>query len=186
MSSSGFETSTTKRTRNTSSRSPTRCIRNTRPLPTPAFCLQIGDPCLVTQYVFDAKCRSRIAASGPRCASKRSIMRCAVCPKGKSFPHLLLDRHGPAHQRHGTQEHYRYHSRDPRRRLFVRRRPSVHEWKVWGQSIAAAQDFDSHVITHSTHSGVRVDHPEFVCDRILRYARACWTADCGFGTFAGP
>jgi 5-methyltetrahydropteroyltriglutamate--homocysteine methyltransferase len=44
------------------------------------------------------------------------------------------------------------------------------------------------VITHST---VLVEHPELVCDRILRYAsvvgreRVIAGADCGFGTFAG-
>jgi 5-methyltetrahydropteroyltriglutamate--homocysteine methyltransferase len=64
-----------------------------------------------------------------------------------------------------------------------------HEWKVWGHV-----DLPQHkilipgVITHST---VLVEHPELVCDRILRYAsvvgreRVIAGADCGFGTFAG-
>jgi len=44
------------------------------------------------------------------------------------------------------------------------------------------------VITHST---VLVEHPELVCDRILRFAqvvgreRVIAGTDCGFGTFAG-
>jgi len=64
-----------------------------------------------------------------------------------------------------------------------------HEWKVWN-----AAKLPSHkvlipgVITHST---VLVEHPELICDRILRYAqglgreRVIAGADCGFGTFAG-
>jgi len=64
-----------------------------------------------------------------------------------------------------------------------------HEWKVWGHV-----DLPNHkflipgVITHST---VLVEHPELVCDRIMRYAsvvgreRVIAGVDCGFGTFAG-
>jgi 5-methyltetrahydropteroyltriglutamate--homocysteine methyltransferase len=58
-----------------------------------------------------------------------------------------------------------------------------HEWKVWQHKILIPG-----VITHST---VLVEHPELVCDRILRYAsvvgreRVIAGADCGFGTFAG-
>ena len=64
-----------------------------------------------------------------------------------------------------------------------------HEWKVWGH-VDLPQDkiLIPGVITHST---VLVEHPELVCDRILRYAsvvgreRVIAGADCGFGTFAG-
>jgi len=64
-----------------------------------------------------------------------------------------------------------------------------HEWKVWGHvDLPRHKILIPGVITHST---VLVEHPELVCDRILRYAgvvgreRVIAGADCGFGTFAG-
>ncbi len=64
-----------------------------------------------------------------------------------------------------------------------------HEWKVWS-TIHLPGDtlLIPGVITHST---VLVEHPELVCDRILRFAqivgreRVIAGTDCGFGTFAG-
>jgi 5-methyltetrahydropteroyltriglutamate--homocysteine methyltransferase len=64
-----------------------------------------------------------------------------------------------------------------------------HEWKVWRDAkLAPDKILIPGVITHST---VLVEHPELICDRILRYAqvvgreRVIASADCGFGTFAG-
>jgi len=64
-----------------------------------------------------------------------------------------------------------------------------HEWKVWGHvDLPRHKALIPGVITHST---VLVEHPELVCDRIVRYAgvvgreRVIAGADCGFGTFAG-
>ena len=64
-----------------------------------------------------------------------------------------------------------------------------HEWKVWNAAkLPEHKILVPGVITHST---VLVEHPELICDRILRYAqglgreRVVAGADCGFGTFAG-
>jgi 5-methyltetrahydropteroyltriglutamate--homocysteine methyltransferase len=64
-----------------------------------------------------------------------------------------------------------------------------HEWKVWkGVDLPKDKVLIPGVITHST---VLVEHPELVCDRILRFAqvvgreRVIAGTDCGFGTFAG-
>jgi 5-methyltetrahydropteroyltriglutamate--homocysteine methyltransferase len=64
-----------------------------------------------------------------------------------------------------------------------------HEWKVWSTvDLPGDKILIPGVITHST---VLVEHPELVCDRILRFAqivgreRVIAGADCGFGTFAG-
>jgi 5-methyltetrahydropteroyltriglutamate--homocysteine methyltransferase len=64
-----------------------------------------------------------------------------------------------------------------------------HEWKVW-QAVKLPEDkiLIPGVITNSN---VLVEHPELVCDRILRFTdivgreRVIAGADCGFGTFAG-
>jgi 5-methyltetrahydropteroyltriglutamate--homocysteine methyltransferase len=64
-----------------------------------------------------------------------------------------------------------------------------HEWKVWRNvDLPGDKVLIPGVITHST---VLVEHPELVCDRILRFAqvvgreRVIAGTDCGFGTFAG-
>jgi 5-methyltetrahydropteroyltriglutamate--homocysteine methyltransferase len=64
-----------------------------------------------------------------------------------------------------------------------------HEWKVWrSANLPAHKLLIPGVVTHST---VLVEHPELVCDRILRFAsvvgreRVIAGTDCGFGTFAG-
>ena len=64
-----------------------------------------------------------------------------------------------------------------------------HEWKVWKEvKLRPGQVLIPGVITHSS---VLVEHPELVCDRILRYASVVGRenviagADCGFGTIAG-
>jgi 5-methyltetrahydropteroyltriglutamate--homocysteine methyltransferase len=64
-----------------------------------------------------------------------------------------------------------------------------HEWKVW-RDVRVADDkiLIPGVITNSN---VLVEHPELVCDRILRFTeivgheRVIAGTDCGFGTFAG-
>jgi 5-methyltetrahydropteroyltriglutamate--homocysteine methyltransferase len=64
-----------------------------------------------------------------------------------------------------------------------------HEWKVWKDvKLKPGQVLIPGVVTHSS---VLIEHPEVVCDRILRYASVVGRenviagADCGFGTFAG-
>jgi 5-methyltetrahydropteroyltriglutamate--homocysteine methyltransferase len=64
-----------------------------------------------------------------------------------------------------------------------------HEWKIW-RDVKLPDDkiMIPGVITNST---VLVEHPELVCDRIIRFAdivgreRVIAGADCGFGTVAG-
>jgi 5-methyltetrahydropteroyltriglutamate--homocysteine methyltransferase len=64
-----------------------------------------------------------------------------------------------------------------------------HEWRVW-RDVKLPDDkiLIPGVITNST---VLVEHPQLVCDRILKYAdivgqeRVIVGADCGFDTFAG-
>jgi len=64
-----------------------------------------------------------------------------------------------------------------------------HEWKVWREvKLADDKILIPGVITNSS---VLVEHPELVCDRILRFAeivgreRVIAGSDCGFGTFPG-
>jgi 5-methyltetrahydropteroyltriglutamate--homocysteine methyltransferase len=154
--------------------------------------LQIDDPRLVTQYVFDANmsledCRKwaevRVEALNRALRGlPEEQIRFHTCysidmgPRTndmelKSIIDIILKIHAGA---------YSFEGANPRHE---------HEWKVWGHV-----DLPRHkllipgVITHST---VLVEHPELICDRILRYAsvvgreRVIAGADCGFGTFAG-
>ena len=64
-----------------------------------------------------------------------------------------------------------------------------HEWTVWESAkLPAGKSLIPGVISHST---VLVEHPEFVAERIGRYAKVVGRenviagADCGFATFAG-
>jgi 5-methyltetrahydropteroyltriglutamate--homocysteine methyltransferase len=64
-----------------------------------------------------------------------------------------------------------------------------HEWKVWSDTaLDESKILIPGVITNST---VVVEHPELVCDRILRFAgvvgreRVIAGSDCGFAAFAG-
>lgn len=64
-----------------------------------------------------------------------------------------------------------------------------HEWRVWKDiKLPDQKILIPGVITHST---VLVEHPEVICDRIVRFStvvgkeRVIAGADCGFGTFAG-
>ncbi len=64
-----------------------------------------------------------------------------------------------------------------------------HEWRVWeGVTLPEGALLIPGVITQST---VLVEHPELVCERILRFAGVVGRenviagADCGFATFAG-
>ncbi|MCY4366359.1 MAG: cobalamin-independent methionine synthase II family protein [Chloroflexi bacterium] len=65
-----------------------------------------------------------------------------------------------------------------------------HEWKVWRDSIKLPEGkvIIPGVIDSTSNF---VEHPEVVCDRIVRYAGVVGRenliagADCGFGTFAG-
>jgi 5-methyltetrahydropteroyltriglutamate--homocysteine methyltransferase len=154
--------------------------------------LQIDDPRLVTQYVIDASmslqdCRKwaemRVEALNRALRGlPEEQIRFHTCysidmgPRTndmelKDIVDIILKIRAGA---------YSFEGANPRHE---------HEWKVWGHV-----DLPQHkllipgVITHST---VLVEHPELICDRILRYAsvvgreRVIAGADCGFGTFAG-
>jgi 5-methyltetrahydropteroyltriglutamate--homocysteine methyltransferase len=154
--------------------------------------LQIDDPRLVTQYVIDASmsledCRKwaelRVEALN---RALRGIpeqqVRFHTCysidmgPRTndmelKNIVDIILKIRAGA---------YSFEGANPRHE---------HEWKVWGHvDLPRDKILIPGVITHST---VLVEHPELVCDRILRYAsvvgreRVIAGADCGFGTFAG-
>jgi 5-methyltetrahydropteroyltriglutamate--homocysteine methyltransferase len=64
-----------------------------------------------------------------------------------------------------------------------------HEWKIWRDT--KLPDGKIMIPGVITNSSVLVEHPELVCDRILRFAdivgpeRVIAGADCGFGTVAG-
>jgi 5-methyltetrahydropteroyltriglutamate--homocysteine methyltransferase len=64
-----------------------------------------------------------------------------------------------------------------------------HEWKVWRD--VKLPDDKILIPGVIANSSVLVEHPELVCDRILRFAeivgqeRVIAGSDCGFGTFAG-
>jgi len=64
-----------------------------------------------------------------------------------------------------------------------------HEWKVWRD--VKLPDDKVLIPGVITNSSVLVEHPELVCDRILRFTdivgreRVIAGSDCGFGTFAG-
>ncbi len=154
--------------------------------------LQIDDPRLVTQYVIDASmslddCRKwaelRVEALN---RALRGIpeeqVRFHTCysidmgPRTndmelKNIVDIILKIRAGA---------YSFEGANPRHE---------HKWKVWGHVDLPKHKFlIPGVITHST---VLVEHPELVCDRIMRYAsvvgreRVIAGADCGFGTFAG-
>jgi len=154
--------------------------------------LQIDDPRLVTQYVFDASlsledCRKwatvRVDALNHALSGlPEEQIRFHTCYSNDMGPRtndmelkniidiILKIRAGA----------YSFEGANPRHE---------HEWKVWGQvDLPRHKILIPGVITHST---VLVEHPELVCDRILRYAsvvgreRVIAGADCGFGTFAG-
>jgi 5-methyltetrahydropteroyltriglutamate--homocysteine methyltransferase len=154
--------------------------------------LQIDDPRLVTQYVMDASmsiadCRKwaevRVEALNHALRDiPEEKVRYHTCysidmgprtndMEAKDIVDIILKIKARA---------YSFEGANPRHE---------HEWKVW-----TATKLPEHkllipgVITHST---VLVEHPELICDRILRYAqgigreRIIAGADCGFGTFAG-
>ncbi|MDR3420650.1 MAG: cobalamin-independent methionine synthase II family protein [Xanthobacteraceae bacterium] len=154
--------------------------------------LQIDDPRLVTQYVIDANmsledCRKwaevRVEALNHalRGLPEQQIRfhTCYSIDMGprtndmelKNIIDIILKIRAGA---------YSFEGANPRHE---------HEWKVWGQvDLPRDKLLIPGVITHST---VLVEHPELICDRILRYAsvvgreRVIAGADCGFGTFAG-
>ena len=154
--------------------------------------LQIDDPRLVTQYVFDANmsledCRKwaevRVEALNHALRGlpeeKIRFHTCYSIDMGprtndmelKNIVDIILKIRAGA---------YSFEGANPRHE---------HEWKVWGHvDLPRHKILIPGVITHST---VLVEHPELVCDRILRYAsivgreRVIAGADCGFGTFAG-
>ena len=156
------------------------------------FLLQIDDPRLVTQYVFDANmsledCRKwaevRVEALNHALRGlpeeKIRFHTCYSIDMGprtndmelKNIVDIILKIRAGA---------YSFEGANPRHE---------HEWKVWGHvDLPRHKILIPGVITHST---VLVEHPELVCDRILRYAsivgreRVIAGADCGFGTFAG-
>jgi 5-methyltetrahydropteroyltriglutamate--homocysteine methyltransferase len=154
--------------------------------------LQIDDPRLVTQYVIDASmsledCRKwaevRVEALNHALRGlPEDRVRYHTCysidigPRAndmelKDIIDIILKINAGA---------YSFEAANPRH---------DHEWKVWGTvNLPRHKILIPGVITHST---VLVEHPELVCDRILRFAsvvgreRVIAGADCGFGTFAG-
>lgn len=154
--------------------------------------LQIDDPRLVTQYVFDpslslpdyrkwAEVRVEAlnhALSGIPEAQIR-FHTCYSIDMGprtsdvelKDIIDIMLKIRAGA---------YSFEAANPRHE---------HEWKVWREvKLADDKILIPGAITHST---VLVEHPELVCDRLLHFAdvvgreRVIAGADCGFGTFAG-
>jgi len=154
--------------------------------------LQIDDPRLVTQYVIDASmslddCRKwaqvRVEALNHALRGlPEEQVRFHTCysidmgPRTndmelKNIVDIILKIRAGA---------YSFEGANPRHE---------HEWKVWREvDLPRHKILIPGVITHST---VLVEHPELVCDRIMRYAsvvgreRVIAGADCGFGTFAG-
>lgn len=154
--------------------------------------LQIDDPRLVTQYVIDARmsledCRKwaevRVEALNHALRGiPEERIRFHTCysidmgPRTndmelKHIVDIILKIKAGA---------YSFEAANPRHE---------HEWKVWRDvKLAEGKVLIPGVITHST---VLVEHPELVCDRILRFAsvvgreRVIAGVDCGFGTFAG-
>ena len=137
-------------------------------------------------------CRSPTTANGPSCGSRRSIMRCAACRRIASGFTPATASTWAAHQRCRVEERHRHHLQDPGRRS-IRSRRRIRATSTNGRSGGPSTSPETRfpipgVITHST---VLVEHPELVCDRILRFAqivgreRVIAGADCGFGTFAG-
>jgi 5-methyltetrahydropteroyltriglutamate--homocysteine methyltransferase len=154
--------------------------------------LQIDDPRLVTQYVMDASmsiadCRKwaevRVEALNHALRDiPEEKIRYHTCysidmgprtndMEAKDIVDIILKIKAAA---------YSFEGANPRHE---------HEWKVWNAAkLPQHKVLIPGVITHST---VLVEHPELICDRILRYAqglgreRVIAGADCGFGTFAG-
>jgi 5-methyltetrahydropteroyltriglutamate--homocysteine methyltransferase len=154
--------------------------------------LQIDDPRLVTQYVIDA------SMSLEDCRKWAEVRVEALNRALRGLPEQQIRFHtcysidmGPRTNdmelkniidiilkiRAGA---YSFEGANPRHE---------HEWRVWGHvNLPRHKYLIPGVITHST---VLVEHPELVCDRIVRYAsvvgreRVIAGADCGFGTFAG-
>jgi len=154
--------------------------------------LQIDDPRLVTQYVIDA---SMSLADYRKWAEVRvEALNHALrgLPQDRVRFHTCYSidmgpRTNDVELKHVidiilkiTAGAYSFEASNPRHE---------HEWKVWS-SVDLPRDkvLIPGVITHST---VLVEHPELVCDRILRFAqvvgreRVIAGTDCGFGTFAG-
>jgi len=154
--------------------------------------LQIDDPRLVTQYVIDATmsvedCRRWAEV---RVEALNHALR-GIPPEQVRFHTCYSIDMGPRTNDMELKDiidvilkiragAYSFEAANPRHE---------HEWKVW-RDVSLPEDkvLIPGVITHST---VLVEHPELVCDRILRFAsvvgreRVIAGADCGFGTFAG-
>jgi len=154
--------------------------------------LQIDDPRLVTQYVMDA------SMSVADCRKWAEVRVEALNHALRDVPEEMIRYHtcysidmGPRTNDMEAKDivdiilkikagAYSFEGANPRHE---------HEWKVWNAAkLPQHKMLIPGVITHST---VLVEHPELVCDRILRYAqglgreRVIAGADCGFGTFAG-
>lgn len=154
--------------------------------------LQIDDPRLVTQYVIDA------SMSLDDCRKWAEVRVEALNHALRGLPEEQIRFHtcysidmGPRTNDMELKDivdiilkiragAYSFEGANPRHE---------HEWRVWGNVNLPRHKFlIPGVITHST---VLVEHPELVCDRIVRYAsivgreRVIAGADCGFGTFAG-
>jgi 5-methyltetrahydropteroyltriglutamate--homocysteine methyltransferase len=154
--------------------------------------LQIDDPRLVTQYVIDAR------MSLEDCRKWAEVRVEALNHALRGIPEEQIRFHtcysidmGPRTNDMELKDiidiilkiragAYSFEAANPRHE---------HEWKVWrGVKLPQHKILIPGVITHST---VLVEHPELVCDRILRFAnvvgreRVIAGVDCGFGTFAG-
>ena len=154
------------------------------------FLLQIDDPRMATHYNrTPGRLRSRSAASSSRCASRRSITRCAAFRRiGSDFTPATAS----TSRRACTISSCR-HFVD----LMLRLRAGAyvieaanprheHEWQVWEDvELPDGKLLVPGVVSHCIHL---VEHPELVAQRIARFAsvvgreRVIAGTDCGFGT----
>jgi 5-methyltetrahydropteroyltriglutamate--homocysteine methyltransferase len=154
--------------------------------------LQIDDPRLVTQYVIDASMSLQDYRKWAevRVAALNHALRGLPQDRVRFHTCYSIDmgpRTNDVELKHVIDiilrinaGAYSFEASNPRHE---------HEWKVW-RTVDLPSDklLIPGVITHST---VLVEHPELICDRILRFAqvvgreRVIAGTDCGFGTFAG-
>ena len=112
-SSTGCATSTTATPRNSCSRSPTRWHEEYKAITDAGFLLQIDDPDLPDGWqMFPDMTVKRLSQVRRRCASRRSITRCAASREEKVRLHICWgSNHGPhkndiavrGHHRHGAE-----------------------------------------------------------------------------------
>ena len=154
--------------------------------------LQIDDPRLVTQYILDASMTVRDYREWAevRVAALNQALR-GIPPEQIRFHTCYSLECGPRTTDLELKDvvdillkvqagAYSFEAANPRHE---------HEWKVWRD--VKIPDDKILIPGVVTNSNVLVEHPELVCDRILRFVdivgreRVIAGSDCGFGTFAG-